>query len=184
MENQANIIQSEIDLIKKAQNGSERAFNKIFYKYKPFVENLLYQYIKDMDEAKDITNIVFCKVYDKLPTFTEYNTFGGWLRILTKNTAIDYLRTIKPNHIRLDDEECTLQLKTDNMESDLINQITFDSVLSLLNKLPEEHRNILNMFYVGNNTVSGISKRTGVPTGTIKSILHRFRKRAFKQLNL
>lgn len=66
------ITAEEVALIKKAQGGDILAFNKLFKKYKSFIDNVLFNYIKDMDEAKDITNIVFLKVYNKLNTFTEY----------------------------------------------------------------------------------------------------------------
>lgn len=70
------ITQEEIGIIKKAQAGDKSAFSALYYRYKPFVENVLYQYIKDMDEAKEIANIVFLKVHDKLSTFTAYDSFG------------------------------------------------------------------------------------------------------------
>ena len=88
------ITQEEIRLIKDAKAGNILAFNKLFYRYKGFVDNVLYQYIKDYDEAKDITNIVFLKVYEKLSTFVASDYFGGWLRIIANRTAIDYLRKI------------------------------------------------------------------------------------------
>ena len=56
------ITQEEVGIIKDAQAGNILAFNKLFYKYKTFVEKLLLRYIKDIDEAKDITNIVFLKL--------------------------------------------------------------------------------------------------------------------------
>lgn len=182
MENQ--MTKTEVDLIKSAKSGNISAFNKIFYRYKPFVENLLMSYIKDKDEAQDITNIVFCKVHDKLPTFKEYNTFGGWLRILTKNTAIDYLRTVRKNHIRIDDEDCALQLASEHSESDLADQMTFDLVRDIISSMPEDKQRILTMFYVDHHTISSISKRLQIPSGTIKALLHRFRKQVFKQLKL
>ena len=74
----------EIEIVKQAQKGSIKAFNQLFSQYKQFVDNLLITYIKDVDEAKDLTNIVFIKMRNKLNKFTEYNNFAGWLRILTK----------------------------------------------------------------------------------------------------
>ena len=101
--NTPKITPEEIGIIKDAKAGKESAFNMIYYKYKEFVISLLYQYLNDMDEAKDLSNIVFLKVYQKLSKFTDYSSFGGWLRILTKNTAIDYLRTLKNKAISIDD---------------------------------------------------------------------------------
>jgi len=184
MENRKNITQEEIDLIKRAQSGSISAFNQIFYKYKYFVESILLSYIKDKDEARDITNIVFCKIYDKLPKFKEYNSFGGWLRILTKNTAIDYLRTVKVNFTSIDDEESDIQLETGESEEDLANLLTFDYVRDIISKMDSTKRQIFTMYYVDHHTISSISKRLLVPEGTIKSLLYRFRKQVFKHLKL
>ena len=46
------ITQSEIETIKEAQKGNELAFNKLFNRYKEFVDNILFYYVNDMDEAK------------------------------------------------------------------------------------------------------------------------------------
>ena len=95
MSKNPKITPEEIALIKSAQAGNMQAFNKLFYKYQGFTTNLLYKYIKDFDEAKDVNNIVWLKVYNKLSKFVDYSSFGGWLRILTNRTAIDYLRELK-----------------------------------------------------------------------------------------
>lgn len=71
-----------IETIKQAQQGSVKAFNKIFYEYKSFVEYILRDYIKDDDEAKDLANIVFLKIHDKLMSFTDYVNFkGGFVQL-------------------------------------------------------------------------------------------------------
>lgn len=59
--NTPKITPEEIGIIKDAKAGKESAFNTIYYKYKEFVISLLYQYLNDMDEAKDLSNIVFLK---------------------------------------------------------------------------------------------------------------------------
>lgn len=173
------ITPEEIEIIKSAQNGSELAFNKLFKKYKGFVDNVLFQYIKDMDEAKDITNIVFLKVYDKLSTFTAYSSFGGWLRIIANRTAIDYLREMKNKSTVLGDSD--VRLTSDEScfsgEDDLVNRLTYEQVLKQFNQLPKHMQRINELFYVENMTTEQISKALNIPTGTIKSILSRTRKR-------
>ena len=59
------ITPEEVGMIKRAQAGDESAFNALFHRYKGFVDNLLFQYIKDMDEAKDVTNIDTHKIIHK-----------------------------------------------------------------------------------------------------------------------
>lgn len=179
------ITEEEIILIKEAQQGSEVAFNRIFKKYKGFVDSILYSHLKDKDEAKDLTNIVFLKVYDKLSKFTSYESFGGWLRILAKNTAIDYLRTVK-DKVSIDDDQrrTSLQVSDDIDETTTINKLTHDQLTDLIDTLPPSYREVCKLYYVEDLTVSQISAALNIPTGTIKSYLFRMRKLLKKQLKI
>lgn len=184
--NVPKITPEEIKTIKEAQAGSITAFNRIFYRYKPFVENLLFQYLKDMDESKDLANIVFLKVYDKLSKFTAYDSFGGWLRILTKNTAVDYLRTISnKTSVSADDQEKKLQLPDEDGDDEIsiVNKMTYDYLISLIDTLPPSYRESCRLFYVENMTVAQIAEALNIPPGTVKSNLFRMRKQ-FQKLKL
>ena len=179
------ITPEEIGIIKKAQAGDELAFNMLFKKYKGFVEQILYRYIKDMDEAKDIANIVFLKVYDKLSMFTDYNSFGGWLRILTNHTAIDYLREIENKCTVLgpEDERLSYEDSKDSVEDDLVNHLTYDQILAEFEKLPESTRKVFELFYRDHLNISEISSALKIPKGTIKSTLSRTRRKLKSSIN-
>lgn len=177
------ITQEEIEIIKEIKNGNERAFNTLFKKYKGFVENILFGYLKDIDEAKDITNIVFLKVYNNLSTFSDYSSFGGWLRRITNNTAIDYLRKIKNKNLLIGEDEIKfVSLKSDVSDNfDVVDKITYDQIIDEFNKLNTTTCKVCKMFYINNYTVEQISDKLKMPTGTIKSMLFRTRKRIQKQ---
>lgn len=173
------ITQDEIGIIKQAQAGNMRAFEKLFYKYKPFVENLLNLFINDMDEARDLTNVVFMKVYEKLSTFQDYSSFGGWLRIVTQRTAIDYIRreakTPKPLP-ETDDEGPSLDdFSESNSEEEIVDHLLYKQIVEIFKTLPKNTQKVFELFYVQNMTVEQISEALGIPTGTIKSMLSRTR---------
>lgn len=180
------ITQDEIALIKSAQAGEMSAYNKLYYKYRGFTTNILYGYIKDFDEAKEINNIVWLKVYNKLSKFQDYSSFGGWLRILTNRTAIDYLREVK-NLLYApkdkDGNDIDVQEEVEYGKS-TVDKVTYNQLMDLFNQFPEDVRRVFKLHYVDNLTVSEISKVTGIPTGTIKSHLSRKRKIIKQQLNL
>lgn len=180
------ITEEEIVLIKRAQSGDITAFNRIFHKYKTFVDNILYGYIGDWDEARDMTNFVFIKVYEKLSTFTTYDSFGGWLRILTNRVAVDYLRKIKNKKYTLGDESERLSQDSSNEQSeiDLVNRLTMQQIFKVLDTFPEEVKKVFELFYIDNMTVEKISEVLSMPTGTIKSHLSRTRKRLQTKLKL
>lgn len=180
------ITASEIQLIKQAQKGNMLAFNKLFVRYKEFVDNILFAYVKDMDEAKDLTNVVFLKVHQKLSTFTDYSSFGGWLRIIANHTAIDYLRKMKEKSVELGEDTGRLPAELTNFseEEDLVNLLEYESVLKEFKKLPEKTQKIFNLFYVEDLTVDEISKVLKTPTGTIKATLSRTRRKIKNNLNI
>lgn len=182
--NTPKITLEEIGIIKDAKAGKESAFNLLYRKYRSFVIDLLNQYIKDIDESKDLSNLVFLKVHQKLSKFKDYHSFGGWLRILTKNTAIDYLRTLKNKTISIDDQENGIQLSDIGDIVDENISITYDMLIGMLGKQTETNRKIIKLYYEEGMTVLQISKAINVPVGTIKSYLHRIRNNLKKQLKL
>lgn len=186
MSKNPRITSEEVGIIKRAQAGDESAFNILFHKYKGFVENILFQYIKDMDEAKDMANFVFLKVYNNLLKFTKYDSFGGWLRILTNRVAIDYLRTMENKQVALGDDVGRLPATetSSSYEDEVVNHLTYKQLLSEFNKLSEDARRIFELYYKDRMTVEEISKALRIPTGTIKSTLSRTRKRIQKRLKI
>jgi RNA polymerase sigma-70 factor (ECF subfamily) len=180
------ITPEEVGIIKRAQAGDELAFNALFHRYKGFVESLLFGYLKDMDEAKDVANIVFLKVHKKLSLFTAYDSFGGWLRILTNHVAIDYLREMKNKSIVLGEADGRLPADepSGSAESDIVNRMTYERILAEFDKFPETTRKVLRLFYENNMTVDQISEKLNVPTGTIKSTLSRTRRKIRKNLKV
>lgn len=177
------ITEEEIALIKSAQAGNMLAFNKLYYKYSGFTTSLLYHFLKDYDEARDINNLVWDKVYRKLSKFTDYSSFGGWLRILTNRTAIDYLRKLKPSIYIPDDLSCNQDqnMTSEESQTDLT---SYNQVLEVIRQFPEDIRRIFELHYIEHLSVSEISEVTKIPTGTIKSHLSRKRKLIKKLLKL
>lgn len=179
------ITKKEIGIIKRAQAGDESAFKWIFKRYNSFVVNILNHYLNDLDEAKDIANVVFLKVHEKLSKFVEYDSFGGWLRTLTNRVAIDYIR--KNKHFKniqpLDSEDYRLwsdEQKT--LDDDLVNHQTYVEIIKMFEELPETHAEIMTLFYVEDLTVAQIADTLNLSSGTVKSILSRSREKIKNKL--
>lgn len=182
--NTPKITLEEIGIIKDAKAGKESAFNLLYKKYKKFVVYVLNTYINDDDEANDLSNLVFLKVHQKLSKFTDYSSFGGWLRTITKNTAIDYLRTLKNKAISIDDQSTGIQLSNISEIANEDNNLTYANLIDMIEQLPETNKKIVKLYYEDGLTILQISKAINVPVGTIKSCLHRIRNNLKKQLKL
>lgn len=186
MSKNPKITAEEIALIKSAQAGNEPAFNKLYEKYKNFTTNILYKFIKDYDESREINNIVWLKVYNKLSKFKDYSSFGGWLRILTNHTAIDYLRTLN-NSTYVSDSMAQFVPEVeseDDYGKSTVDNITYNQLIEMFNQFPEDVRRVFKLYYVDGLTVSEIKKATNIPEGTIKSHLSRKRRLLKQKLKL
>ena len=181
-----SITPIEIETIKQAQAGSEKAFNKIFYKYKTYVERILLDYVKDYDEAKDLANIVFLKIHDKINTFSDYTNFKGWIITVTKNVAIDYIRSKNSKLVSIDDTERNIQIVSNQIDPQFLidEKDIFTEITSLFDELPELNSKICKLYYIYNLPIKTISKKLNVPNGTIKSYLHRSRNKIKSKLKL
>lgn len=183
MEN-PKITSEEIALIKEAQAGNMAAFNKLYYRYYDFVVRVLDYYIRDEDEARDLTNIVFLKVYNKLSQFNSYESFGGWIRVIASRVALDYLRNTH-NKLTVTNEDIIGLMgdsSVDNIDTDLVNQISYDQILKEVEKLTDTARRVFKLFYINGLTVEQISNRLDIPKGTVKSHLSRSRQKIKNQL--
>ena len=96
---------SDKDLIIKTQNGDALALEELIYRYDKLVLRLAYKYTGDTDDAKDIYQEVFIRVYKGLSDFQFKSEFSTWLFRITSNVCISFKRKYsKPNHLSLNDE--------------------------------------------------------------------------------
>ena len=177
------ITQEEIAMIKKAKAGDEQAFTWIFNKYQSLVDKILYSYIKDYDEARDLTNIVFLKVYEKILTFSKYDSLGGWVRTIASRVAIDYLR-IKENHrYKLEGDNTVFVPDNDGYsEDDVVNHLLVSRIFEVLDRYRPHVRKIFELHYMKNMPVETVASHLRMPVGTVKSILSRVRNKIRKQI--
>lgn len=87
-------MDQDIQLIKRVLAGEKAAFEKIVEKYKGYVFAIIFNFIKDYDEAENIAQEVFLQIYISLPEF-KFDNFKGWISRVTANKAIDWKRKKK-----------------------------------------------------------------------------------------
>ena len=102
----------------------------------------------------------------------------------SKNTAIDYLRTLKNKAISIDDQENGIQLSNISNVADENRSLTYTNLIEMFDSLPETNKKVVKLYYESGMTVAQISKAMNVPVGTIKSYLYRTRNNLKKQLKL
>lgn len=171
-------------LVEQARDGSEKAFTKLYNTYNKTVWFTAYKVVHNADAADDITSIVFTKVYTKLDTYTNHISFEMWLKTITVNTAIDYIRRNKKEKLNnyIDEEESTIQLNgTDHSPEDkLIFQQNVEIVMECITRLKKRYRDLIYARLDG-KSYQQIAEELAIPEATVKTSLNKARQR-LKQL--
>ena len=135
-------------LVEQARDGSERAFSTLYNTYKKTVWYTAFKVVNNADAADDITSQVFTKVYLKLKSYTHHLSFEMWLKTITVNTAIDYIRRNKKEQLNnyIDEEDSTIQLSglEHSPEDNLIFQQNINIVMDCIPRLKKKYRDLIN----------------------------------------
>jgi RNA polymerase sigma-70 factor (ECF subfamily) len=94
---------NDADLIKEFRNGNRQAFSELVDRYSQPLTMMILRIVRDQEEAKDISQTVFLKVYEGLPRFMLASSFKTWLYSIAMNAVKDYLR--KKRKTRASDED-------------------------------------------------------------------------------
>lgn len=177
---------NEIGLIKKAKYGDIEAFAHIINIYKNKIFSICYRMLGNKEEAEDISQETFLKVYSNLEKYNEKYKFSTWIYKVATNLCIDRIRKRKPIYsldsdwdndeaidwysIIADKGKTPEEVLIDNEQSNLVQEIFI--------RLPIKYRTIMTLRYVNELSLQEISEVVGLPTSTVKTRLHRGREYA------
>ncbi len=150
------------ELFIEIKYGNKIAFEKLYNNYNKLIYSIAYSILKNKQDAEDIVQIVFEKLYlidkEKLPNRNE----SSWLYSITKNETINYLKRNK-NNIDLDS---IYNIEDENNEINKI--IDQDNYNRLISKLNNKEKEIISLKIISNLSFEEIGKLLKEPTGTIK----------------
>ena len=181
--------EDDVQLIRRILSGDEAAFGILVEKYQKSVHALVWRKIGDYHYAEDITQDAFLQAYKKLSTLKNPNQFVGWLYVIANRLCIDWVRKQKSIRKRKPAMQSLEDTRLEEIENSswthYISQqrgtesaeYSHELVQKLLEKLPENERTVITLFYLDEMSTKEIGKCLGVSANTIASRLHRARKR-------
>jgi RNA polymerase sigma-70 factor (ECF subfamily) len=179
---------SEAALVRRAQSGDEIAFREIVERHQNKVFSIIYGIVRNRNDAEDIAQQVFTKVYFSIRGFDLRSSLLTWIYKITVNECYDYLRKQKVRRLvyesdmsedearRIENAEASGTLSRP-VDEDLERR---DYIFKLLMKVPEEDRMLLIQKEVEGRTVEELSAATGLNENTIKVKLFRARQKLVK----
>lgn len=170
----------ESEMISRCQKGDQEALKEIFDKYHKKVYRISYGVVRQREEALDIVQEVFIKLFRSIRNFKGRSQFYTYLYRMTMNTAIDHARKAGKQFFSSLDEEGSFE-PPDELEKGpervLLQKELEERVKWAMSKLPAEQKAALIFRDVEGLSYQEMAEAMGCSIGTVMSRLHYGRKR-------
>ena len=131
------------------------------------------RYTNDYEQAQDVLQDGFIKIFSKLPKFESKGSLEGWVRRIMVNTALDAYRKAKKHQKDVDVDSVSFLLDSNDYTIESINA---DDLLKVIRTIPEGYRVVFNLFAIEGYSHKEIADRLGVTESTSKSQYSRAKK--------
>lgn len=169
---------TDLELIERCLNRDEGAWEQIISRYKRKVFGIAFKFTGRFEEAEDLTQEVFFKVYKALHSYKREQDFSWWLVSISRNACIDYYRSIKREKKVLSSDLNELKnfkfqglSPQGNMEATERSKALRES----LGELPDDLRRVLILRDLQGLSYKEIADQLNLAEGTVKSRIHRGR---------
>ena len=169
--------------ISQVLKGDVQAFSYLVDKYKDMVFTLAFRILKNRENAEEVAQDSFVKVYQNLGKFRSKSKFSTWLYRIVYNTAISRVRVKQKTTMSIDNQKF-FEIGDDDQNVSKSFDIENNKMIlqRLLNKLDESDRALITLYYLDECKISEISEITGYNNSNIKVKLHRTRKKMQEEL--
>jgi RNA polymerase sigma factor (sigma-70 family) len=168
------------NIIQGCLKGDRKSQERLYMLFSKRMFGLCLQYADNYDDASDILQEGFIKVYGKLDQFSGKGSFEGWVRRIMINTALERYRS-QMHMYPLTDQA----VKKDEMiYEEVIDKLSATDLIKLVQELPPRYRMVFNMYAIEGYSHKEIAEMMGITTGTSKSNLSRARDILQKKVKL
>ncbi len=172
----------EIDFIRLLQKGDRLAQKELYDTYSAKFFGLAMRYAGSKEEAEDILQDAFLKIFQNVKKFRFEGSFEGWMRRIIVNTAIIHYHKTKKEKFHKDFEEIK-ETDIDNIFVENEQEFTMDELLAVIQSLPPGYRTVFNLYAIEGYKHKEIAEMLKIDENTSKSQYHRARKLLQKKLN-
>lgn len=181
---------SDEALVSTILDGEPDLFAELVGRYQGRLVNYLYRLVGNLDEAHELAQEVFFKVYQALDRFDPRYRFSTWIFRVAQNAAIDQIRKRRLKMVSLnrpDDEEeegreWELPSQERDAYGDLRNRERGEAIRRAVEELPWEYRELIVLRHFGELSYDEIARTKEMPLGTVKNKLFRGRQMLKEQL--
>lgn len=157
--------EKDFDKIIKGLLKNDRKMQKLLYeRYYGLMMKISIRYSEDFEEAKDIVNNGFLKIFTKVENFEGKGSFEGWMKRTMINTALDYLKSKKLETVNIDNIN---SYDADVfVENESVWSFSESDILKVLQTLPKVSRMVFNLYVIEGYKHKEISEMLNISEGT------------------
>jgi RNA polymerase sigma-70 factor (ECF subfamily) len=194
MMNQRLKTQMSVDpgLIRRVREGDVAAFEQLFNSHQKRVYNLIYRMVGNDQDAADLTQEVFVRIYSARHRLQSEEAFGAYIRTIATNLCRDHFRKVK-RRVKADSLDEPISVDGGEVEKEVADWSTNPertlekkdlqaAVQGALDTLSDEHRAVVVLHHIEGMDLKEISQELGIPEGTVKSRLARARDELKRKL--
>ena len=163
--NELFIDKEDQKLIEECLKGHSIAQEKLFKKFYGIMFSICQRYTNNRNEAKEVLQEGYIKVFNNLHTFKYDGSLSGWMKKIMVNTAIDKYRKRIAEPISFDIPD------TASVEEDILSTLNKNDLLECVNLLPPGYKAVFNLFVIEGFSHKEIAEQLGINEGTSKSQL-------------
>ena len=162
-------------LIKNAQKKDKVAFELLYQYSSVFVYNVVLRILGNRDDASEVTQDVYVKVYNKLGMFCFRSSFKTWVYRIAVNTALNYIKKNKKKYVQLSSAAADFIVHKDYRQAQS-QQYKTEIIDELLSKLTPDFRTVIVLREVDDLSYEEISKILRLNINTVKTRIKRARE--------
>jgi RNA polymerase sigma-70 factor, ECF subfamily len=168
----------ERTLIERCRTGDDRAFGELIERYKHLVYGLVYRMVTDRTQVDDLAQEVFLKVYRGLPYFRGEARLSTWIYRIVQNVCLQP-KARRPRHVSLDEEtpEGRPVREPGAHDGAFADLELRDRLEKAIAQLPDQYRVLIAAHYLDGVQYEALAESLDIPLGTVKTHLHRAKRR-------
>jgi len=172
MENATHSELEDLELAKACIDGNDRAQAELFNRYSEQMMAVCLRYGSNYEEAQDMFQDGFIKVFRKIHMYNGKGPLGAWIRRTIANNALDHLRKTKRERENVSMFKVEYKLESDEFDDPFEDEgfkITSDRLTELIQQMPTGYRTVFNLYLVEDYSHKEIAEQLGITESTSKT---------------
>lgn len=164
------------DIIRQCVEGNRQAQQELYKRYYSKMMGICYRYSNNAEDAKDLLQDGFVKVFSNLKKYNFKGSFEGWIRRIMVNTAIDFYRKNKNVFFVNDEDGYILETTKTESAASIYSQFGVEEIMTAIQSLTPVYQTVFNLYAIEGYQHKEIAKKLNISEGTSKSNLSKAKR--------